>query len=72
MSILGSWIVTIAFFFVVFLVGKLLQVKERRERLMSRATESLRRLEHAPEEPSVYGTRFGGPTQYERRSRTTP
>jgi hypothetical protein len=67
MSIFGSWVVTVAFCFIVFLVGKALQVKERRDRLTRRAMESLKRRE--PAEPATYGTIFGGPTQYDRRSK---
>jgi hypothetical protein len=42
MSIFASWIVTLGFFFVLFLVGKLLQYKERREKITKRATDAIR------------------------------
>ena len=44
-----------------------LQVKERRDRVTRKAMESLKRRE--PAEPATYGTIFGGPTLYERRSK---
>lgn len=72
MSMFGSWVATLAFCFVAFLVGRLLQVKERRDRLTKRAMESLKRRDSSSSEPPVYGTIFGGATQYERRAKTTP
>ena len=72
MSIFGSWIATLVFFFVVFLVGILLQYKEKRERLTKRAQEALRRefatgTAVGASGASTYGTVYGSPTQYERR-----
>ena len=69
MSIFGSWVVTLAFFFVLFLVGKYLQTRERSNKLTRKAEAALR-AEMRPQswEPgSMYGTIFGSPTQYERR-----
>jgi hypothetical protein len=65
MSIFGSWVITLAFFFMLFLAGKYLQTHERGRRLTKRAEDAIRRG-HLSDEPSL-GTRYGNPTQYERR-----
>jgi hypothetical protein len=81
MSIFASWIVTIAFFFVAFLIGKLLQYKERQEKITRRATEAIRQdimnqsmhsyyRAKADREPYVFGTIYGNPTQYEKHTPT--
>ena len=65
MSVFGSWVVTLGFLFVVFLAGKVLQYKEKRDRITKRAQEAITR-ENFVTVPNL-GTLYGGPTQYERR-----
>ena len=67
MSIFGSWIVTLAFFFVVFLIGKYLQSREKTNRLTNKVEDALRKEVHPTSLEPALGTIFGGPTQYERR-----
>ena len=59
MNIFGSWVVTLAFFFVLFLAGKYLQIRERERRLTKKAEDAIRRG-HLSDEPSL-GTRYGNP-----------
>jgi hypothetical protein len=72
-SILGSWIITLAFFFALFLIGKLIQYRERQERITKKATDAIRRGNTDIDfyakrwESSTLGTIYGRPTQYERR-----
>jgi hypothetical protein len=79
MSMFGAWVATLAFFFVVFLIGKYLQIKERQDRLTRRASEAIRNdmVQSAMAgagaagswESSTFGTRYGRLTQYERQSK---
>jgi hypothetical protein len=79
MSIFASWLVTVGFLFGVFLVGKYLQNKERSERMTDKATQAIRKdMMHdavvaaagrASWESTTLGTRYGRPTEYERRSK---
>ena len=64
-SVFGSWVVTLAFFFVIFLVGKYLQNRERSQKLTKKVEDALRREVRA--DGAQYGTRYGNPTEYERR-----
>jgi hypothetical protein len=73
MSILGSWVVTLAFFFVVFLVGKYLQYREKQERITSRANDAIRRQfteevirRTAEGRAPILGTLYGDTTAYEK------
>ncbi len=68
MNLISSWIATLAFLFCLFLVGKYLQRRERSERMITRAEHAIRNESHPPQVNSLmYGTLYGGPTQFERR-----
>jgi fatty acid desaturase len=73
MSIIGSWIATLAFLFVLFLVGLYLQHKEKQDKLTRRASEAIRHEMTAAAAsvgaPPVFGTLYGNLTQHERRTR---
>jgi hypothetical protein len=68
MNLMSSWVVTLAFLFCFFLIGKYLQRRERSERMIKRAEQAMRAEAHPPQVNSLaYGTIYGGPTQFERR-----
>jgi hypothetical protein len=74
LSVFGSWVITLAFFFVLFLVGKLFQYRERQEKITKKSNEAIRAdlrsdLDFYGKrwDSSTLGTIYGRPTQYERR-----
>ncbi|HEV2402496.1 MAG TPA: hypothetical protein VGS27_36540 [Candidatus Sulfotelmatobacter sp.] len=86
-TVFGSWVVTLGFFFGVFLFGKYLQHRERQEKITKKLNDALRRdfVQSAMQGRSVFygagytvdptvstlGTRYGEPITYERRQAGT-
>jgi hypothetical protein len=79
MSIFASWVATLGFFFVAFLIGKFLQYREKSERLTRKMEDVLRQEVHPhpmatvvvpSQESLILGTIFGGPTRYEKEHRS--